>query len=282
MTEELLERSMTRQLDEVFTDQLAGKLEAGSTLTEAQVRELLARLARGEITEEEFRRILSENTTLTEEELTALIASVAKVAKETEELKELVASATDAKELEQILRERSNLTEEEIAQLSEQKQEVLAQEADLKADALEKIVARLKRNKELGIDLAFCAQTASIDQFFIAPSFFALDEFTLDKENFSKLSFDVELAGKPFRQHKGIVLQIEGNADDRGSNQYNKALGDRRWFTPARVLTTLNFRKEEIRGVSRGEECPLSRETNDSDDGWWSKNRRDDYVVKLE
>jgi len=80
-----------------------------------------------------------------------------------------------------------------------------------------------------------------------------------------------------------IMLQLEGNADLRGTNDYNKALAERRWRTPSRVIVTLYTVQADIpvTGVSRGEECQLERKQGESEEAWWIRNRRTDYMFRL-
>ena len=79
------------------------------------------------------------------------------------------------------------------------------------------------------------------------------------------------------------MLQLEGNADNRGNNDYNKALAERRWRTPSRVLVTMYSVQSNIHvtGVSRGEECQLGRKSGESKQSWWTRNRRTDYMFKF-
>jgi OmpA-OmpF porin, OOP family len=71
-------------------------------------------------------------------------------------------------------------------------------------------------------------------------------------------------------------IRIEGNCDERGTNEYNMALGQRRADAAAKALMTMGIGKDRISTVSYGEEKPLCMEHNED---CWSKNRRDDFVV---
>lgn len=70
---------------------------------------------------------------------------------------------------------------------------------------------------------------------------------------------------------ESVRLRIEGHADERGSNEYNLALGERRAYAVKKFLITMGFSSENIEVVSFGEEKPASRGHNESA---WSKNRR--------
>jgi len=68
-----------------------------------------------------------------------------------------------------------------------------------------------------------------------------------------------------------IRITIEGHCDERGSNEYNLALGERRAYAVKRYLISLGFYEENVRIISYGEEKPMDSGHNESA---WSKNRR--------
>jgi peptidoglycan-associated lipoprotein len=68
-----------------------------------------------------------------------------------------------------------------------------------------------------------------------------------------------------------MTFVIAGHADERGSNEYNLALGERRAYAVKRYLISLGFYEENIRIISYGEEKPV--DTGHSEAAW-SKNRR--------
>ncbi len=67
------------------------------------------------------------------------------------------------------------------------------------------------------------------------------------------------------------IVTLEGHADERGSREYNLALGERRAQTVKRQMTLLSASPDQIRTVSYGEERPA---IDDHDDYSWSQNRR--------
>lgn len=71
-------------------------------------------------------------------------------------------------------------------------------------------------------------------------------------------------------------LLIEGHCDERGTEQYNLALGDRRANQSKEYLVTLGVDASRIRTVSYGEERPFDP---GHDEAAWSKNRRDHLVL---
>jgi peptidoglycan-associated lipoprotein len=72
-------------------------------------------------------------------------------------------------------------------------------------------------------------------------------------------------------------LVIEGNADERGSREYNVALGQRRAEAVTKMLVLLGAKPEQIEAVSWGEEKPRS---TGHDEKSYSENRRDDFVQR--
>jgi peptidoglycan-associated lipoprotein len=71
-------------------------------------------------------------------------------------------------------------------------------------------------------------------------------------------------------------LRIEGNCDERGTNEYNLALGDRRSDSAKNYLISLGISPDRIETISYGEERPLAVGHNE---GSWSQNRRDDFLL---
>jgi peptidoglycan-associated lipoprotein len=70
-------------------------------------------------------------------------------------------------------------------------------------------------------------------------------------------------------------LTIEGNADERGSREYNVALGQRRAESVTKMMVLLGAKAEQIEAVSWGEEKPRN---SGHDEKSWSENRRSDFA----
>lgn len=71
-------------------------------------------------------------------------------------------------------------------------------------------------------------------------------------------------------------VQIEGHCDERGTAEYNLALGARRAQSAVDYLVTLGIAANRLSTISYGEEIPVCREQNEA---CWSKNRRARFVV---
>ena len=73
-----------------------------------------------------------------------------------------------------------------------------------------------------------------------------------------------------------VMVEIQGNCDERGTNEYNLALGERRAKSAQAYLVNLGVNPDRIGTVSFGEERPLVPGQNEEA---WAKNRRDDFVI---
>jgi peptidoglycan-associated lipoprotein len=71
-------------------------------------------------------------------------------------------------------------------------------------------------------------------------------------------------------------IRIEGNCDERGTNEYNLALGDRRAESAKSYLISRGISADRIDTISYGEERPLAVGHNEES---WEQNRRDDFVL---
>ena len=85
----------------------------------------------------------------------------------------------------------------------------------------------------------------------------------------------VDAHAKYLRENPGTKMLIQGNADERGSREYNVGLGQRRSESVKRVLMLLGAKETQIESVSLGEEKPVCGEANE---GCWAKNRRGDML----
>jgi peptidoglycan-associated lipoprotein len=73
-----------------------------------------------------------------------------------------------------------------------------------------------------------------------------------------------------------VKIQIEGHCDERGTSQYNLALGERRATSTKQYLITLGISADRISTISYGEEKPLDPGHNEEA---WAKNRRAHSVI---
>jgi peptidoglycan-associated lipoprotein len=81
----------------------------------------------------------------------------------------------------------------------------------------------------------------------------------------------LERAARCLTDDSHLKVTIEGNADERGTEEYNLALGDRRANAVAMYLASLGASVEQLKTVSYGKENPVCNEHQES---CWMKNRR--------
>lgn len=81
------------------------------------------------------------------------------------------------------------------------------------------------------------------------------------------------------KAHLNYLVLIEGHCDERGTNEYNLALGERRAKSAMNYLIAQGVQASRINIIAYGEERPLCTEKNEA---CWSKNRRDHFLVKPE
>lgn len=77
-------------------------------------------------------------------------------------------------------------------------------------------------------------------------------------------------------KNPGVKIQIEGHCDERGTVEYNLALGERRANSAKRYLSSLGLTADRISAISYGKEKPLDPGHNEEA---WTKNRRDHFIV---
>jgi len=89
----------------------------------------------------------------------------------------------------------------------------------------------------------------------------------------------VQAHGKYLAEHPGAKMLVQGNCDERGSREYNIALGQRRADAVKRMLALMGGREAQIESVSLGEEKPRCTDTTES---CYAQNRRDDMLYNGE
>lgn len=102
--------------------------------------------------------------------------------------------------------------------------------------------------------------------------YFDTDRYNIDSEDSSRLQTQAQY----FSQYPDLTFTIEGHADERGTRDYNLALGERRANAAKNYLVSLGIPASRIRTVSYGKERPVALESNESA---WALNRRAATVV---
>jgi peptidoglycan-associated lipoprotein len=101
--------------------------------------------------------------------------------------------------------------------------------------------------------------------------------FDFDKSNLRPDAIEtLNKNAEALKKNPEMKVRIEGNCDERGTSEYNMALGDRRAVSAMKYLETLGIAADRMTAISYGKEKPSCAE---HDEACWSKNRRDDFNV---
>jgi peptidoglycan-associated lipoprotein len=104
------------------------------------------------------------------------------------------------------------------------------------------------------------------------PVFYLLDSFEVDQAGQQALNTNAGI----LKKYPTWVITIEGHCDERGTAEYNLALGEKRALAAKTYLVSLGVPADRLRTVSYGKEFPFDP---GHDEGAWSKNRRAHFVV---
>ena len=126
--------------------------------------------------------------------------------------------------------------------------------------------------KQEGAKEMVAGQTSGALESELQKIYFNFDSADLSADSRAKLSKNAELLVKA----PSVKLQIQGNCDERGSDEYNLALGERRAKAARDYLVNLGVAPDRLSIISYGEEKPADQ---GHDEAAWAKNRRDEFVV---
>lgn len=101
---------------------------------------------------------------------------------------------------------------------------------------------------------------------------FAFDQYALSPKAMEILAGNAEV----FRKFPGAKFQIEGHCDERGTGEYNLALGERRAMSAKKYLMSLGVQLDRLSTISYGEEMPVDPRHNETA---WTENRRAHFVI---
>lgn len=102
--------------------------------------------------------------------------------------------------------------------------------------------------------------------------FFDFDKYNIREDQMANLEHDAAY----LKKWKSVRILIEGHCDERGTNEYNMALGHRRASAAKDYLVSLGVEEHRIEVISYGEERPFALGHNE--DAWW-QNRRAHFVA---
>ncbi len=106
----------------------------------------------------------------------------------------------------------------------------------------------------------------------LKPAFFGLDSAELDADGQATVQANAEL----LKKYPSWTITIEGHCDERGTAEYNLALGERRAVAVRTYLVSLGISPDRVRTVSYGKEFPFDPAHTE---GAWAKNRRAHFVI---
>ena len=106
----------------------------------------------------------------------------------------------------------------------------------------------------------------------LQPAFFGLDSSEIDATAQRALEHNAEM----LKKYPNFQISIEGHADERGTAEYNLALGERRAVSARNYLVSLGISADRVKIVSYGKEFPFDPGHNEEA---WAKNRRAHFVV---
>lgn len=101
---------------------------------------------------------------------------------------------------------------------------------------------------------------------------FSFDQFDLDETSKQVLRNNANL----LRDNPEMRVEIQGHCDERGTNNYNLGLGERRVMSTKKFLTALGIESHRLNTISYGEEKPFCFDNNDD---CWRQNRRSHFMV---
>lgn len=156
---------------------------------------------------------------------------------------------------------RESARRDSIARAEAAAREAAARAARARADSIARADAARR-----------AAEAASARAAMDAKIYFDFDASELKPDAVAALDAKIPV----MQANRGIMIRIEGNADERGSDQYNLGLGQRRAGAAKRYLTDHGIDASRIETTSYGKERPVCTEHEES---CWGQNRRDEFVI---
>lgn len=150
--------------------------------------------------------------------------------------------------------------------------EEIAQRTADSLRAVREAEQRAERERERAAEAAAAEQAAAARATLEEMVFFDYDQSQLTVETERLLRAKMEI----LRNNPGVQLRMEGHADERGTSEYNIALGNERAESVIQFLTNFGIDTGRFTPVSFGEERPLSQSANEAT---WARNRRVEFVI---
>ncbi|MEW6616739.1 MAG: peptidoglycan-associated lipoprotein Pal [Thermodesulfobacteriota bacterium] len=169
---------------------------------------------------------------------------------------------------------RGELKEEpKVSQpLESEKDDKAAREAQLKEEELRE---QREREEAASREEAAKIEAQLREEFENTDVHFDFDKFSLTNKAREILAKKASW----LQGHTGVKIKIEGHCDERGSNEYNMALGERRADSAMKYLVNAGVEASRVETISYGEEKPLDPGHNEDA---WAKNRRAHFKIVSE
>lgn len=181
-----------------------------------------------------------------------------------------------------VMKDDPSVAQKEAAR---QEAERLAKEKEVKEaerrdkEIREKEVAKLKEEearRELERSLV-AKKTPGIEGVVFESSLLKTIHFDFDRFDIRPQDADIlKQNAEVLKRFPAVKIQIEGHCDDRGTNEYNLSLGERRANSTKNYLMLLGISRERLSTISYGEERPVDPGQNEEA---WAKNRRAEFVI---
>ncbi|WP_045217009.1 peptidoglycan-associated lipoprotein Pal [Desulfonatronovibrio magnus] len=162
----------------------------------------------------------------------------------------------------------AQLSEEERARLAEEQRRQEMERQALEERRLQE--ERLARERDRVSDEQLLEEV--IDVILATRIHFAFDSYELNQEARSEL----QKIAENLKKFDTLRLVIEGHCDERGTAEYNLALGERRARAAYEFLILLGVPSQRLQIISYGEERPLDPRSNESA---WAQNRRAEFKI---
>lgn len=167
------------------------------------------------------------------------------------------------------------------AEAAKMEAERVAKEKEKEAkekEAKEKEAARLEEQAKKEFERSLVAKRTPgiegvvFESSLLKPIFFDFDKYDIRLADAEILKGNSAL----LKKFPNMKIQIEGHCDERGTNEYNLALGERRANSTKKYLTSLGITADRVSTISYGEEKALDPGHNEEA---WTKNRRANFLI---
>ena len=174
---------------------------------------------------------------------------------------------------------KAEVAKMEAERIAKEKEREAKEKEAKEKEAKEKEAARLKEEqakRELERSL-LAKRTPGIEGEVFESSLLKPIFFDYDKYDIRPVDVDILKGNSTFlKKFPNMKIQIEGHCDERGTNEYNLALGERRANSTKKYLTSLGVAADRVSTISYGEEKPLDPAHSEES---WAKNRRANFVI---